>query len=268
MLQVMTEAPVKVGQMLFTMVDPHRGHEVAYNRWYERDHRYSGCMVGPGWFAGRRWVATKRLKDLRFPATGPVATSTDDGSYLATYWVHEPEMEEAQAWAETQVGKLYAAGRGFPEREHVHTAQYLPDSSISASEDGVPLTLALDHNYRGLVTVMIEPAAGVTREDALAQIEQGPAQELLQSGVADLISSWRMKPWPAHHNVPMKMGNDGGTIERIMQLCFLPGDPEAGWQQIRDYAAAIEASGAGVVTFASPFIPTEVGTDLYTDQLW
>ncbi len=39
--------PIKLGSMLLTLVEPHRGHEVAYNRWYERDHFYSGCMVGP-----------------------------------------------------------------------------------------------------------------------------------------------------------------------------------------------------------------------------
>lgn len=264
----MTEAPVKIGQMLFTMVDPTRGHEVAYNRWYERDHIYAGCMIGPGWFAGRRWVAPKHLKDLRFPETGPVATKIEDGSYLATYWVHEPEMEEAEAWARTQVGELYAAGRGFAEREHVHTGQYLPDSTVSAQADGVPLELALDHNYRGLVTLMIEPAEGVDRTAAIETINDVPVKALLGTGAVDLVSSWRMKPWPADHNVPMKMGNDGGTTERIMQLCFLEGDPVESWQFIVDYAADIEKSGAGRVTFASPFIPTEVGTDKYTDQLW
>ena len=39
---------VRLGSMLFTLVEPHRGHEVAYNRWYERDHFYAGCMIGPG----------------------------------------------------------------------------------------------------------------------------------------------------------------------------------------------------------------------------
>ena len=64
--------PVRAGSMLYTLVDPNRGHEVAYNRWYERDHFYAGCMVGPYFFAGRRYVATRPLKDLRFPATTPV----------------------------------------------------------------------------------------------------------------------------------------------------------------------------------------------------
>ena len=33
--------PVPLDRMLFTMVDPHRGFEVAHNRWYERDHFYA-----------------------------------------------------------------------------------------------------------------------------------------------------------------------------------------------------------------------------------
>ena len=62
-IEVGAEAePVKLGSMLFTLVEPRRGHEVAYNRWYERDHFYAGCMVGPYNFAGRRFVATAELK--------------------------------------------------------------------------------------------------------------------------------------------------------------------------------------------------------------
>ena len=39
--------PIKLGSMLLTLVEPHRGHEVAYNRWYERDHFYAGLHGGP-----------------------------------------------------------------------------------------------------------------------------------------------------------------------------------------------------------------------------
>ena len=67
----MDDYPIKVGAMLFTMVDPNRGHEVAYNRWYERDHFYAGCMIGPGMLAGRRWVA--RSPNARRPCAGPAS---------------------------------------------------------------------------------------------------------------------------------------------------------------------------------------------------
>ena len=59
------EYPIRVGSMLFVLTDPGVGHEVEYNRWYERDHIYAGCMVGPWFFAGGRWVATRALKELR-----------------------------------------------------------------------------------------------------------------------------------------------------------------------------------------------------------
>src|SRR5689334_24348041 len=51
---------IKVGSMLLTLVDPNRGFERAYNRWYERDHYYAGCMIGPFLFAGSRWVANRK----------------------------------------------------------------------------------------------------------------------------------------------------------------------------------------------------------------
>lgn len=50
---------VHPGHALITMVEPHPGHEYAYNRWYEDDHYYAGAMAMPWMFAGRRWVATR-----------------------------------------------------------------------------------------------------------------------------------------------------------------------------------------------------------------
>src|SRR4051812_36369545 len=80
--------PVKVGSMLLTLVDPNKGFERAYNRWYERDHFYGGCMIGPNCLAGSRWVAPRALKDERWPrADGSVATPWDAGSYVAVYFV-------------------------------------------------------------------------------------------------------------------------------------------------------------------------------------
>ena len=61
------DEPIRVGSMLWVFTDPHKGHELAYNRWYERDHYYAGCMIGASNFAGSRWVATRRHKDARFP---------------------------------------------------------------------------------------------------------------------------------------------------------------------------------------------------------
>ena len=80
-------SPSNSGSMLFTLVEPHRGHEVAYNRWYERDHFYAGCMIGPYQFAGKRFVATAAMKELRDPDSSEVTGEPDRGTYLGVYWV-------------------------------------------------------------------------------------------------------------------------------------------------------------------------------------
>jgi len=40
------------------------------------------------------------------------------------------------------------------------------------------------------------------------------------------------------------------------------------WSRFHTYADNLAESGLGTVEFAAPFIPTIVGTDTYTDQLW
>ena len=100
-------SPVQVGTMLYTQVDPERGAEVAYNRWYERDHFYAGCMIGPGFFSGRRWVATRELKSLRLPeGETTFCTPVTAGSYLAIYWVLDGMQEENLRWGTDQVNWL------------------------------------------------------------------------------------------------------------------------------------------------------------------
>src|SRR3954453_12253632 len=74
------DEPIRVGSLLWVFTDPHRGHEFAYNRWYERDHYYAGCMIGAFTFAGSRWVATARHKEAPFPADGGMPFALHDGS--------------------------------------------------------------------------------------------------------------------------------------------------------------------------------------------
>src|SRR5205823_9031401 len=85
---------VRIGSALITMVEPHPGHERAYNRWYEDDHFYSGAMAMPWMFAGRRWVAPKDLQALRYPADSPIADPLDTGKYISLYWITEGRYED------------------------------------------------------------------------------------------------------------------------------------------------------------------------------
>jgi hypothetical protein len=266
-----TDPGVKVGAMLYTLVDPERGHEVAYNRWYERDHFYAGCMIGPWLFAGARWVATRRLKDLRFPDDSGVARPTDAGSYLATYWVHKGHEAEHFAWATAQVHELYGNDRGFDERVHAHTALYSHQTDTYRDADPVPVELALDHRYAGMVSIHVDRAEGV-KHPAFDEwfATEGAAVLLGDDSPVALSSTWRpiIPRLPEGEQAPMPLGSGPGTPARTMQLLFLEQDPEEAWDLIRRYAAAIDASGIATVTLAAGFIPTVVGTDRYTDELW
>ena len=259
--------------MLFTMVDPHRGHEVAYNRWYERDHFYCGCMIGAWWFAGRRWVATRELKDLRFPATSEFAEPVDAGSYLSIYWVHQDHEDEAFTWAAEQFRWIYLNGRGFHERSHAHTVNYDVASVRYADDDGIPLELALDHRFEGLGVISVVPAEEVTTAELRSWLESEAVPGLLEVRQVELVSSWTVHRRPETPALAPEAGvpslaTEGGSPDRLVQLAFCNEPPADVWPRFRRYAEAIEAGGRGRVVFAAPFLPTVVGTDTYADQLW
>jgi hypothetical protein len=256
--------------MLFTLVEPHRGHEVAYHRWYERDHFYAGCMIGPWLFAGRRWVATRPLKDLRFPADGPIADPVDAGSYLATYWVEAGQHDAHFEWAGKQVHWLYDHGRGFAERSHVHTGLYDYVGAVYRDSDPVPVELALDHAYAGLAAVFLQRAGGGGEAD----LDDWLLDEALPKHMAGtpLASCTHWRPHPTEggptETAPMKLGTSPGGAERRLQLLFLEREPAACMDALRAYAEQVDASGLARVLLVAQFIPTVVGTDTYTDQLW
>lgn len=270
---------VAVGAMLYTLVDPEPGHEVAYNRWYERDHLYSGCMVGPWLFAHRRWVATRPLKDMRFPTDVPaeaaVALPLHKGSYLATYFIHKGHEAEHFAWANRQVFELYENGRGFDERSHAHTSLYFTVGEDHRDPDGVPAHVALDHPYAGLVSVHVDRVEGVAHPEFAEWFSSQAAPALFADGsdgsvsAVDQVLHWRpIIPKGAEGDAPMELGTGPGTRQRSMQMMFLTQHPESVWDRVRSYAESVEDSGLATVRLAAPFIPTIPGTDIYTDQLW
>lgn len=261
----MKEFPVQTGSMLFTIVDPHVGHEVDYNRWYERDHFYAGCLVGPWLFAGRRWVATRKLKDLRFPEDSTIARPTvKAGSYVAIYWIHAGHHEEHHEWGGKQAAWLYKNNRGFNERTHVHTLMYTRDWTRYRDDDPVPLELSLDHDYPGLATIAVERREGTSqdsfdrwfRDDYLGKFLAGP-----------VASDTCWSPIPQREG-PMPIPRVERTHLLDLHLFFLDAPPDQCWDRFEQLGRDVAASGLGRVVFASPWIPTLVGTDKYTDQLW
>ena len=256
--------PIDVGAMLFTMVEPHRGHEVAYNRWYERDHFYAGCMIGAGNFAGRRWVAPRPYKDLRFIGEARVAADRLTGSYLALYWVLDGMLEEWNRWAYRQLKQLHVDGRMFAHRDHVHTLLYTRDYGVYRDPDPVPAALALDHPFKGLVAVIGEATGDRAEFDGWFRSEHLPAA--LRDSAAALCLSFT--PMPLLVDAP-GVAKSEGSDEKFVHLYFLDADPLEVWERdgFAEHADLVARTGLGRVDWAGPFIPTIPGTDTYTDQL-
>ena len=260
--------PVKVGSMLLTMVDPVRGFEREYNRWYERDHFYGGCMIGPWLYAGSRWVATRELKDLRWPDDGNVSVPKTAGSYVAIYWIEKGQHQQHIDWAITQVFDLYANGRGFPKRDHVHTILFDHLGAEYRDSDPVPVDLALDHKYDGIFAVFMDATKGDAR--ALhTKLAETHVPKALAGSSMEIASSWTPSAGENEpKETPMPLGSKAGGPERLCQLFFVNGDVRDSVSRMHEYTNAVEADGLAKLQLVAPFFRTVVGTDKYADQLW
>ncbi|HEX9713775.1 MAG TPA: hypothetical protein VGB52_14630 [Actinomycetota bacterium] len=262
----MNEYPVKLGSMLFTLVEPHREHVVAYNRWYERDHFYAGCLVGPGILSGARWVATRELKKLRYPADSPITADPMTGSYLATYFIEASQSREWGAWAAKEFQRLMDDGRMFEQRDHVHTQMYAFKGAGYTDPDGVPPELALDHRYPGLVALFLEANEGVSRGDVAGWFNMNLASHVFKRSSASLALSFSPIPIPGgtHDDIPKA----GSGPRSLLYLWFCDANPADDWDVFAGLGEHVADGGFARVTFCSPFIPTIPGTDTYTDELW
>jgi hypothetical protein len=262
--------PVKVGSMLLTLVDPTKGFESAYNRWYERDHYYGGCLIGPHCLAGSRWVAPRALKDLRWPQhDGAIATPWDAGSYVAIYFVESGHHGDFFGWGSKQVKALYGGGRGFNERKHVHTILYDHVGATYRDADPVPVELALDAAYDGLVVAWFDASADRTARDVHNSVVSKALPELLTNTNIEIASTWMPSAGQERPpGTPMDLGSGPGGPERLVQLFFVRGSVTDALPPIRQYTDAIEADSLAVTRLVAPFFRTQVGTDKYVDELW
>lgn len=262
----MNDYSVKLGAILFTLVEPHRGHEVAYNRWYERDHFYAGCLVGPGILSGARFVCTRELKALRYPAENPIAPDLSKGSYLALYWIERSQQDEWGTWGGREVHRLHKAGRMFAERDHVHTKMYRSRWGAFRDPGGVPPELALDHRFPGLLVEFTEAAEGVGRDRAAEWFTGEYLPRALQGSAAAMTLGFT--PVPIPDEAPADIPRVAEDERRILWLTFLDRNPREVWDaEFAGRGGEIDKSGVARLLFASPLIPTIPGTDTYTDQL-
>lgn len=258
---------VRLGSILVSLLEPRPGDEVAFNRWYERDHFYSGCMAGPHFFAGRRFVATRRLKQARLPRQGSMLDDPRAGSYLALYWLLAGRHDEAVRWAVERVRALIDHDRMFAARRPVHAGFYRSSFSVSRERDGVPPELALDHPFAGVTLTLWEASEeGLVEQLAAALEGDWLPGSMIGEGPSLCLG---LRPEPLPDGAPSNVGRPEHPERRILVLGFHSQDPGASscdwtervWVRLRD-------AGLGRLLLSAPFIPTVPGTDRYTDELW
>ena len=269
--QLTQEGPyaAQIGSALITMVEPHPGHEAAYNRWYEDDHYISGAMAFPWVFSGRRWVATRELQLLRHPERSPIADPVTAGCYLSTYWLVDGRYKEQFYWATATNNRLNADGRGFDTgRTHVFT-NYQYYNGATYRQDVVSRDIhALDLPFQGLVLEVIDADEGVARDDLDAWLAESYLPAVTTGPVA-MSLRWEPIPMPVRKGEGVKVLDTPGLDRRLTVLHFLDEDPRACWASTfgADRGERVAEGGLGRVVLAAPFIPTIPGTETYVDQL-
>ncbi len=255
--------PIRVGSMLWVFTDPYRGYEFAYNRWYERDHYFAGCIIGPNTLAGSRWVATARHKLARLPETTTMPFDRLDGSYACLYFILDGHHDEWLDWSTPALHELYATDRGFQHRTHYNTGVYKARWRAYRDPDPIPLELALDHRYPGMVAFFVEPTTG---QDAVDEWFDANLPAWLTGSPVAGASAWT--PTPLLDTKPDFVPVDPDGAERVLHVHFIEGDPLDSWDHYRQLVDKLEASGTAQVVFAAPFLQTVFGTDRYVDELW
>ena len=263
---------VAIGGALITMVEPHAGHELAYNRWYEDDHFYSGAMHGPWTFAGRRFVAPRVLRDRRPAVASSAVQPPDAGCYISLYWTTRGHEEDNERWSYVAMAEaLMPHGRGFTERTHVYTAFHRYRFGLVRDPGPMKPHLALDAGFPGLLVEIVDAAS----PDELPELEAWLRDEHLPRFLAGSASAMVLAFTP----VPFTQGRieqpgtpavapPEGVGKQICLLWFLDHDPrELDDRTLRAHHDGIAARSSAELRFSGPFIPTDVGTNRYVDEL-
>jgi len=251
---------VVLGHAIFGLIEPHRGHERAWNRYYERDHLIAAGSSAPYTFSTQRWLATRRHKAVRTPAESPIASPIDKGSFLAALFIEKDKLEEQQRWGAGKMKELGAAGRTFDERDVLTITGYDFLGAAARDVDGVPPELALERRYPGIVIAFVERRGGDTLED-LRDALLGEALPAFLAG-SPTAQALCFTPLPKASWWPKAAPEVPGVGERILVALFVDRDPLEVWgDHYAKLPELLETKARARVLFLAPFVPVVPGVD-------
>jgi hypothetical protein len=255
-------APV-IGAALITMVEPHVGHEYAYNRWYEDDHYNAGAMAFPWMWAGRRYVAPVPYQHVRYPTDSAVAQPIEAGKYISIYWITEGQYENHLRFAVGTNHRLFPDGRVFMERDHTFTSFQRYLGPVYRDDHGPRDIHSLNYPYDGLVVEVIDANDSAARDELVDWIrrERKPGPD------SPVAMGMMFAPMPLPGDKQPYVKDVEGVDNRLTILWFTEGDSLDAWDEFAGAGDLVKATGLGRVELMAPFTPTFPGTDRYVDEL-
>ena len=258
--------PVALGTMLFSLVEPDPGHAGDFARWYERDHFFAGCMAGADFFSGRRFVATRDLKQHRIGAGLPDDRILDQGSFLNLYWILQGRRDEALSWSVDQVRRLARQGRMGPPTRSISTGFYDYVGGHFSAAQPIPAELALEYPDARATALLIDRTEGADPDRFTNEL----ARQLAPLHHHPRSMALRFRPIQLPPNAPrIAIPVPQAELDRRWLIIAFADEDE--WdgevQAIRSLDTAMSAAQLGTLRLAAPFRPIMPGVDDYSDRL-
>jgi hypothetical protein len=251
---------VALGHAIFSLIEPHPGHELAWNRYYERDHLIAAGSCAPWTFSTQRWIATRRHKTARYPGTNVIASPPEKGTFMAAMWIQKGRFDDQQTWVAEQMKVLGDRGRTFDHRDVLTTTGYDFLGAAARDHDGVPPELALEHRYPGIVLAWVERAPDLS----LGDLRDALLGELLPRFLRGSATSQALcfTPLPKADWWPKAAPEVPGVGDRVLVAGFVECDPLDVWKEhYETFGTIVEASGGARLLFVAPFVPGVPGVD-------
>jgi hypothetical protein len=257
---------IELGHAIFGLVQPHPGHELAWNRYYERDHLIAAGTCAPWTIAVQRWLATGRHRAARYPRENPIAKPFDKGQFSAAIWIQKDRFVEQQTWVAEQMKVLGEHGRTFEQRDVLTTLGYDYLGGAFRDADGVPPELALDRRYPGLVLAWLqrhpERSLEAFRDDLVGEV----LPNLLES--SPIAMALCFTPLPKADWWPKAAPDAPGVGEWVLVASFVECDPLEIWDdRFARLGELVEAGGLGRTIFVAPFVAIVPGEDPKIEDL-
>lgn len=249
--------------VVYTLVDVHDGYDADFERWYESDHFYAGGVLAPYVLSGRRWYASRALRENRFVATDSPFPDPTAGTNLATYFLTVGGLRGFYGWINAQLLTLRTHGRMFAHRTHLNTDGYRLEQNLEfEGASTVPPHVVGDHPFAGVFVTYLD-ASGDRAPEPIASPPPGTLALSFRPNVGSLTNeSIGLSDAAPGMSIPPV----GGAPIRVV-MCFLRDEPRAERQwsvELADRVARLTGSRA---LWGGAFLPVVAGSRDHLSQI-